>query len=143
MEKNKNKLTAESLIINAENAVFGRVCSLAAKKALEGNHVIIVNAEKAIITGNASNTIKRYTEIRQKGRSHSLKGPKISRSPFRLLKRGMRGMLPDHKAGIGKQALARIRCFNNLPEEFKNKIMIQLPTNKIKYITLGELSQRI
>ena len=116
MEKHKST-DKEPLIIDAENAVFGRICSLAAKKALEGNNVIIVNSEKTIITGNSQNVIKRYTEIRQKGRSHSLKGPKISRSAFRLLKRGIRGMLPDHKAGIGKQALSRIKARHPITAE--------------------------
>ena len=133
----------DTVIIDAENAVFGRICSLAAKKALEGNQVVIVNSEKAVITGSRQNIITRYTEIRQKGRSHSMKGPKISRSAFRLLKRGIRGMLPNHKAGIGKQALARIRCYNGMPEEFKNKQMIQLPVNKIKYLKLDDLSKQL
>ncbi len=40
------------IIINAENGSFGRVASFAAKQALLGNEVTVVNSEKAIITGN-------------------------------------------------------------------------------------------
>ena len=133
----------EKVFIDADHGIYGRVCSLAAKKALEGHMVIVVNSEKVIITGNSADIIENFSERRKYGRAHSLKGPRISRVAFKMLKRGIRGMLPDHKAGIGKQALARIRCYNGVPDEFKNEKMITLPEHKIKYMTLDELSQRI
>ena len=58
----------EKIIIYATGAVFGRLCSFAAKNALEGNEVIIVNSEKTIITGNKKNIIDEYGEIRKKRR---------------------------------------------------------------------------
>ena len=54
MRKMKNKI-----IIDANGAVFGRLCSFAAKKALEGDEVIIVNSENAIMTGNKSDLIQK------------------------------------------------------------------------------------
>ena len=38
-----------------------------------------------------------------------------------MLKRGIRGMLPDFRKGQGKQAFQRIKCYDGIPEEFKNK----------------------
>ena len=106
------------IIIDGNGAVFGRICSFTAKKALEGNEVIIVNSEKTIMTGNKKDTIAKYSSIRKKG-GHSQKGPKLSNVPHRILKRAIRGMLPDHRKGQGKETLKRIKCYDGMPEELK------------------------
>lgn len=135
---------AEKIFVDAEGAILGRLCSFAAKKALGGNEIIIINSEKAIITGNKNNIIKEYSEIRKKGKSHSLKGPKYSRTPYKMLKRAIRGMLPDHRKGLGKEALARVKCYNGFPEEFKNKEMLKINApKKIKFVTLKKVSEII
>jgi len=134
---------AEKIIIDANGAIFGRLCSFAAKKALEGNEVIVVNSEKAVITGNKQNIIQKYINLRAKG-GYSQKGPKYTKIPYYMIKRGIRGMLPDHRKGIGKQALSKIRCYDEIPEEFKEQKMINIQgPNNSKFITLKELSSRI
>jgi len=131
------------IIINGTGAVFGRICSFAAKKALEGNEIIILNSEKTIISGNKKDIISKYKEIKAKG-GHSQKGPKYSNIPYKMLKRGIRGMLPDHRRGIGKQALLNIKCYDGIPKEFENEKMIQINAPlKNKYIELKELSEKI
>ena len=131
------------IIIDGNGAVFGRICSFAAKKALEGNDVVIVNSEKVIISGNKKDILKKYKIIKTKG-GHSLKGPKYSRISYKMLKRGVRGMLPDHRKGIGKQALSKVRCYNDVPEEFKDQKMKKIHVaNNSKHITLKELSERL
>lgn len=131
------------LIIDGENAVFGRLCSYVAKKALEGNEVVIVNSEKTIITGNKKNTIERYKRLIAKG-GFSQKGPKYIKLPYMMLKRGIRGMLPDHRRGIGKQAFSRIKCYEGIPEEFKDVKMIKSKRVKgFKFIELKELAEKL
>ena len=50
------------MIIDGDGAVAGRLASTAAKTLLKGEDVIIVNAEKAIITGEPKITKKiKYT----------------------------------------------------------------------------------
>jgi len=133
----------EKIIINGKGAVFGRICSFAAKKALEGNEIIILNSEKTIISGNKKDIIAKYRGIRAKG-GHSQKGPKYTNIPYRMLKRGIRGMLPDHRRGIGKQALLKIMCYEGIPKEFENEKMIQITAPlKNKHIELKELSEKI
>ncbi len=133
----------KKIIINAEGAIFGRLCSYAAKKSLEGREVIILNSEKVLITGNKNEIIQRYHSIVQKG-GHSLKGPKYSRNPYQMLKRGIRGMLPDFRGGQGKQAFNRIKCYEGVPKEFENEKMMKINAlKKLKYIVLKELSERI
>ncbi len=131
------------IIIDANNAIFGRLCSFAAKKALQGDEVIIVNCKKAIITGNKKDVVKKYHELREKA-SSSLKGPKHIRTPYRMLKRGIRGMVPDHRKGIGKQTLSRIKCYDSVPTELEGQKMIKSGRVKLKkHIELGELVEKL
>lgn len=134
---------SNKVIIDAEGAIFGRLCSFAAKNALEGNEIIIVNSEKAVITGNKQGIIQKYVNLRASG-GHSQKRPRYTKIPSYMIKRGIRGMLPDHRKGIGKQALSKIRCYEGIPEEFKGQKMNDIQrVNNSKYITLKELSERI
>ncbi len=133
----------ETKIINAEGASYGRLCSYAAKQALEGNKIIIVNSKKAVITGNKKDIISRFKELRSKG-GHSGKGPKLSKLPYKILKKGIRSMLPDYRKGIGKQAIEKIKCYEDIPKEFAEQKMIRIqgPRHN-KYIDLKELSNKL
>ena len=127
----------EEIIVNAENAVLGRIASFAAKKALEGNKVVIVNAEKAVITGNKKNILERYLKKRTIGGS-GLKGPNFPSLPEKILKRTIRGML-RYKKGRGREAYKRVLCFAEIPKEYENKKMISIKRNKTG-ISLEEVS---
>jgi len=131
------------IIIDGSGAVFGRLASFVAKKALEGNEVIVINSEKTILTGNKKDIIAKYSELRKKG-GHSLKGPKYSKVPHNMLKRTIRGMLPDHRKGQGKIALSKIKCYDQIPEELSQEKMVKINAPvKMKYIELKELSEKI
>lgn len=131
------------IIIDAENGIFGRICSFAAKQALEGNEIVIVNSEKAVITGNKKNVINRYSNLRKLG-GFSQKGPKRSRLTPMMFKRSIRGMLPDFRWGEGRDAFSRIKCYDGIPKEFEKekKVKINGPRHE-KFIELKELSRRI
>ena len=47
-------------IIDGKNAVLGRLASYAAKEALKGENIIILNCEKVIVTGNRKNIRERF-----------------------------------------------------------------------------------
>ncbi|MEM2089483.1 MAG: 50S ribosomal protein L13 [Candidatus Pacearchaeota archaeon] len=130
------------IIIDAQNTVVGRLASFAAKKALQGHNIIIINSEKAIITGSPEKILEKYIKRLQLGRGVQ-KGPKFSRRPEMILRRAIRGMLPWKKAR-GREAFKRVKCFLGVPEEFKNKESIRLEKEiKTKYITLEKLSNLI
>ena len=128
----------EKIIIDGANATLGRLASYAAKQALMGKEIVIINANDVVIIGNRNNILEKYVIIVKKGGS-SLKGPKISRTPERLLKRTIRGMLP-HKKGRGEDAVDKIKCYNETPEEFKNsKKIIAGKIKTGKFMKLSEL----
>ncbi len=134
------------MIIDAKNAIVGRLGTIVAKKALLGEEVIIVNAEKAIITGKPELVIDKYYNATQRG--NPFKGPFISRAPDRLLRRMIRGMLP-YKKPRGKEAYKRIKCYIGVPEEFKDKeikVFKEALFNEekfVKHVTLLEISRKI
>jgi len=128
-------------IIDGENAVLGRLASYAAKEALRGEEVIVLNSEKIIITGSRKWINDEFTRKRKMAGT-SQKGPKHSRPPYMIIKKVIRGMLPDHRSGTGRNAFKRIKCYEGIPGEFKDKKMIKISGDeKNKFIRIGEISR--
>jgi large subunit ribosomal protein L13 len=106
-------------IIDGKNAVLGRLASYVAKEALKGEEIVILNCEQVIITGNKKN-IKENFEAKRRRVGSSQKGPKYPKTSEKIVKRTVRGMLPNHRKGRGKEALRRVKCYTGIPEEFKD-----------------------
>lgn len=135
-------MTGEKIIIDAINASLGRLASYAAKQLLLGNSVMIVNCDNALISGRKQNIISKYQQEIARG-SHAQRGPHFPKTPERLVKRTVRGML-SYKQGRGAAAFKNLRCYNNIPQEYQEEKKITLPKEfKIKTLSLKELSQRI
>ena len=133
----------EEIYIDATNAILGRLAAYAAKQSLQGKKVVIVNAERAIITGNKQGIVAKYIEMKQKGGT-AQRGPYFSRSPARILKRTIRGMVPNYRTGRGRIAFKRILCYKGIPEEFKDKKMLKSGKEKhTKYMNLEQVSKKI
>ncbi|MBU5537298.1 MAG: 50S ribosomal protein L13 [Candidatus Aenigmatarchaeota archaeon] len=132
-------------IYNAENQILGRICTSIAKDLLKGEDVVVINAEKAVLSGNPRWKKEHYQEKIKRGDPH--KGPFFPRYPDDIFRRTVRGMLPWHKAK-GRKAFKKLKVFIGVPEEFKNKTTEKVKTadaNKLKttYITLADLSLSI
>ena len=131
--------------IDATNLVLGRLSSAVAKRLLNGEEVVIINAEKAVIMGKKDRIFREYKEKRELG--SSVKGPFFPRMPDRIIKRTVRGMLPKDSPR-GRMALKRLKVYIGTPSDFKGK-----KTEKIEakvegiagttYITVGELSEHM
>mgnify|MGYP001772638296 CR=1 FL=1 len=108
------------VVIDAENKILGRIASLVAKELLSGRRVAIVNAEKAIITGNPGTIVRKYQTRRSiQSRMNPRKSPVQPRTPDRIVWKTVRGMLPMKKAK-GREAIRRLRVFIGVPEELAN-----------------------
>ena len=55
------------LVIDATNKIAGRLASIVAKLLLIGEEVIILNAEKAVISGKKDRIFRIFKEKRDKG----------------------------------------------------------------------------
>ena len=130
------------MIINAENALVGRLATVVAKKALNGETINVVNCGKAIISGNKKTLLLDYKRKQDMG-THTT-GPYTPKIPERFVKRIIRGMLP-YKNPRGKDAFSRIKCFRTVPEELQNEKMETIPgasfekLNTLKYLRIEEI----
>jgi large subunit ribosomal protein L13 len=131
------------ILIDANDAIVGRVASFAAKQALLGNKVSIINIEKSIMTGNKEFMLADYHH-RKVELGQPQTGPFISRMPDRFVRRMIRGMVP-YKTVRGKEALQRTRCYIGIPLQFKDKKPEKVPGADLskltttKYMRIGEL----
>ncbi len=134
------------MIINAENLILGRLASFVAKKALLGERVDIINAEKAVVSGRRLITLEYYRMKHIRG--YPLHGPFFPRDPLQMVKRTVRGMIP-HKQGKGRDAFKRIRCYVGIPKEFegkKSETIKEADASKLyrtKFITVAEISKHL
>lgn len=130
------------VVIDATNASVGRIGSYAAKQALLGKDVIVVNCNHAIVTGQPRAVINEYDIARKKGGA-SLNGPFFPKSPERVIKRTTRGML-NYKFGRGGAAYKKLMCYNALPKEYESAKKVTLSrTITSKFITLQHLCREI
>lgn len=131
------------MIIDAEDCIAGRLASIVAKELLKGKRVYIVNAEKAVVSGNPKYTIKNLKGKLERGDPYH--GPFYPRMPDQIMKRLVRGMLP--KKPRGKEALKGLRVYLSVPAEAQGRDFIKpdAAKNKLKgkYIELGKLSETV
>jgi large subunit ribosomal protein L13 len=116
-------------IIDGTGAVMGRLASYVAKEALKGEEFAVVNCDKVIITGRKKNIENEFFEKRNRFGS-SQKGPKLSKTSEKMVKRTIRGMLPDHREGRGRIAWKNIKCYTGVPKEFEGQKMIKAGKEK-------------
>ena len=132
-------------LVNAEGQIVGRMGSKIAKRLLNGEEVIILNAEKAIISGKRKSKIAEAHLFLEVGAPE--RGPFHYRRPDRYLRKSIRGMLP-FKQAKGKSAYKRLKAYMGIPTEFKDQPMITFEEAssadlKGPHITLGELAKEI
>lgn len=128
-------------VIDGKDAVLGRLASYAAKEALKGEEVNVVNCEQIIITGNKKNIEEDFAAKRSRVGSGQ-KGPKLSKTNEKIVKRTIRGMLPNFREGRGRIAFKKIKCFVGIPKEFEavEKIKVAME-KKWKFSRVKEFSK--
>src|SRR3990170_316891 len=104
-------------VVDGEGLILGRMCSLVAKRLLNGEQVIIVNAEKTVLSGKRKSKVAEAKEFLEVGAPE--RGPFHYRRPDKIMHKTVRGMLPYNQPR-GKNALARLKVFMGVPEDFKN-----------------------
>lgn len=134
-----------AIVVNAEDLVLGRMCSKIAKKLLIGEQVIVVNAEKAVLSGRKKSKVKEAHVFLEVGKP--VTGPFHYRRPDRILRRTVRGMLP-FKQPKGKQAYKRLKVYVGTPDELKNQKTetfeeAQAKKLRCSYFTLGQYAKEI
>lgn len=144
---------AQTYVFDADGLVLGRLASTVADMLLKAarsdrdDKVVIINAEKSIVSGSSRSVFQTYHD--KYALNHARKGPFYPRMPDMILKRAVRGMLPYQKKSSGRRALRNLRVeigcpahlAGDLPEGHQNgdvsKIRKGMPE---RFIRLGDIS---
>jgi len=138
----------ETVYIDATDQIAGRVSSKIAKLILSGKRVVVVNAEKALISGSRTSVINQWKErLELSSRVNPIYGPIHPRRPDNILRRMVRGMVPRKKPK-GATAMKRLRIYIGVPASVKatkiTKFEETTATRPIPvYVTMGDLSRSL
>lgn len=133
-------------IIDAEGLVLGRLASSVSKRLLNGEEIVIVNADKIIISGNKDFIYARYKQRvdRASISNPRLLGPKYPRRPDDIFRRTVRGMLPYRKPH-GRAAYKNLKVNVGIPSELEGQEIVVVeeaqPKNITKSMELGTVSK--
>jgi large subunit ribosomal protein L13 len=135
----------QATIVDGKGLILGRMASVVAKRLLDGEDIVIVNAEETVISGKRLSIIRESKEFLQVG--HFRKGPLHVRTPDGIVKRTVRGMLPRRKPR-GIKALKRLKVYVGVPEELEAAEKTVIPEAEARdlrgpYIKVSELARNI
>ncbi|MEB3844379.1 MAG: 50S ribosomal protein L13 [Desulfurococcales archaeon] len=137
------------LVVDGSGHILGRLASIIAKRLLEGERIVVVNTEKIVVSGRPSEVIKQYKKTILPVRSHHSHKwrPKRPRSPVRLFKSTVKGMLPKNNKR-GREALSRLKAYVGVPDEFKGAELIRFEDADASrlargYVELGRIAREL
>ena len=127
--------------IDGKGAVLGRLASYTAKELLKGEEIAIVNCEEVIISGNKARTRADFHKKRLRVGTGQ-QGPKLGKTSEKIVKRTIRGMLPNYREGRGRIVFKKLKCYNKVPKEFEEVKKINAGKGKpIKYSKVKEFTK--
>jgi len=138
----------ETVYVDATNQIAGRLSSKIAKLVLSGKRVVVVNAEKALISGSRTSVVNQWKERLELGsKVNPIYGPIHPRRPDNILRRMVRGMVPRKKPK-GAIAMKRLRVYVGVPSGVDASKMTKFEettaTRPIPvYVTMGDLSRSL
>ena len=133
---------AAPAVVDASGLVLGRAASVIAQRLLAGETIVVVNAEKSVVTGSRTQILAHYTAARARGSVRS--GPHFPRYADRIFRRTVRGMLP-HLKTRGKVAFRRLEVHMGVPDEWKSAALETIEDAKARPalrppVTLAEVT---
>ncbi|MDG7008106.1 MAG: 50S ribosomal protein L13 [Nitrososphaerota archaeon] len=138
----------ETVYVDATDQIAGRLSSKVAKLVLSGRRVVVVNAEKALISGSRASVVTQWTKrLELASKVNPIYGPIHPRRPDNILRRMVRGMVPRKKPK-GVDAMKRLRIYIGVPPSVKAPKLMKFDdaaaTRPIPvYVTMGELSKSL
>jgi large subunit ribosomal protein L13 len=137
------------IVVDGSNQILGRLASIIAKRLLNGERIVVVNAEKIVVSGRPSEVIKQYKATILPVRSHHKHKwrPKRPRSPVRLFKATVKGMLPKNNKR-GREALSRLKVYIGVPDEFREAEFVRFKEADASrlargYVELGRIAREL
>ena len=136
---NKDTVDKQWLVVDAEGQTLGRMASKVAMLLRGkykpnftahvdcGDNVIIINAEKIVLTGNKWEAKEYIRHTGYPGGQRSLTANELfSKDPARLVEKSLKGMLPKNKLGADLFRNLKVYVGPNHNHEGQNPTLINL-----------------
>ena len=117
-----NEIERSWYVVDAEGMVLGRVATEVARILRgkhkptftphldTGDHVIVVNADKVVLTSNKGEKLFVHRHSGYPGGLHTMSyGDLIARKPEEAVRRAVRGMLPKNR--LGRQMIRKLKVY--------------------------------
>jgi large subunit ribosomal protein L13 len=140
-----SEITRAWHVIDAEGMVLGRLCTEVARVLRGkhkpvfaphmdmGDHVVIVNADKVVLTSGKANSemVHRYSGY-PGGLKSETYGNLLGRKPADAIKLRVRGMLP--KGPLGRQMITKLKVYAgpDHPHAAQSPVALDLPAAKAR-----------
>jgi large subunit ribosomal protein L13 len=141
-------LSSDVTYVDATGHIAGRLSSKVASQILSGKRIVVLNADKALLSGRRESLVEQWKDRLELGsKVNPMYGPLHPRRPDTILRRMVRGMVPKTKPS-GKEALSRLRVYIGVPEKYSGVTMTKfeeaVATRPLPvYTTLAEVAKRI
>lgn len=115
-------------LVDGKGHLLGRLASILAKEALNGQKITVVRCEEINVSGNTFRNQIKYHEFMHKRHLVNPKksGPFHHRAPSRILYKAIRGMIP-HKTARGAAALQRLKLYEGMPPPYDRQKKFVIP----------------
>jgi len=117
-----SEIQREWHVVDAEGVILGRLCTEVARLLRgkhkptfsphidTGDHVVIINADKVILSGNKAGAKQIYRHSGYPGGiSSETFGNLLGRKPADAVRRSVRGMVP--KGPLGRQQMTKLKVY--------------------------------
>ena len=142
-------MNSKLVVIDAKGHLVGRMASYVAKQIQQGQKVVIVRCEAALISGKHYRNKLNFMEfLRKRTNTNPKKGPIHQKAPSRIVWRTIRGMIP-HTTPKGAAAMGRVKCFDGAPVSLNAVKKMVIPDAlkavrlqpRAKYSILGNIAK--
>jgi large subunit ribosomal protein L13 len=140
---NKETARKEWVLVDAEGQTLGRLASKVAKLIRGkyktnytphvdcGDNVIVINAEKVVLSGNKLSDKKYYRHTGFPGGRRSLTASELlDRKPVALVEKAVKGMLPKNK--LGNKLYGNLHAVEGSEHKFEAQKPKKIDLNTIK-----------
>ena len=137
-----------TVFVDATDQIAGRLSSKVAKLLVSGKKVVVLNAEKSLISGSRTSVVNQWKErLELASHVNPIYGPIHPRRPDNILRRMVRGMVPRKKPK-GATAMKRLRVYIGVPASVGSPELTKFEdaaaTRPIPvYVTMGDLSKSL
>ena len=117
-----SEIEREWHVVDAEGVILGRLCTEVARLLRgkhkptfsphidTGDHVVIINADKVVLSGNKAGSKQIYRHSGYPGGiSSETFGNLLGRKPADAVRRSVRGMVP--KGPLGRQQMTKLKVY--------------------------------